>query len=640
MSIRKQRQIKIKSQLLDARMIHLLLISLFMLAGKVTAADSIPNIELSSAPSIHIGTSLSYFIDYEDKWTVNTLKAQLDTPDWQRSAAESPNLGLQALPAWFAVRLNTTKDLSRILEISYPSLNSVDIYLFSEASLVNVVHTGNGLPFDERPIAHRNFLTPLEFAANTPYLLLIRVQTGGALQLPVSLWEASAFHIADQNHFAVIMLFTGIMFAMAMYNLLLYSGVRETSYLLYVLTVVAIAWTQLGLRGVIFQYVWPQHPEFNEIGLTTAIASNIIFVAFFSDSFLKIRNTSLNTSRLIRGFGFIGIALLIFSLFVPYAMSIRPLIALSFIFSLIVFFTGVYLWYRGEVLAKFYVIAWGMFLAGTSTYTLNKAGILPYTALSEHAMIIGASFQVLFLSFALAYRINLERRTRIEAQEEALHIQTSSLQTQQLANEQLEFRVQERTEELEAAYRELKRLSQIDGLTKVKNRQCFDQALEAEWRRNCRDVSNLSLLMIDVDFFKRINDTWGHPCGDACLQHIANICKHAVQRSGDTVARYGGEEFVLLLPSTDLIGASVVAEGIRKDIELTPFSWKNELIKLTVSLGLASSTPNRSGSYEQLIQFADEALYAAKAAGRNRVMVHRVDESGNSSLQAPPSPLR
>jgi diguanylate cyclase (GGDEF)-like protein len=143
--------------------------------------------------------------------------------------------------------------------------------------------------------------------------------------------------------------------------------------------------------------------------------------------------------------------------------------------------------------------------------------------------------------------------------------------------------------------------------------------------------------MIDVDLFKRFNDTWGHLCGDAFLLHIANICKKAVQRSGDTIARYSGEEFVLLLPSTHLAGTAIVAESIRKDIESTPFSWKNESIELTLSLGVASSMPDRTGSYEQLIQFADEALYAAKDAGRNTVLVHQVDESGKSSIQPPPA---
>lgn len=630
--------LKTKIYALSKRFISQALIGLLMLAGNNASADSVADITLLSSPSLQIGTSLSYFIDEENQWTAERLRSELSQPSWQHSHADSPNLGLQELPVWFALRLSTTENLSRLLEISYPALNTVDIYLFADENLVQSVNTGNGRPFKNRPIAHRDFVAPLEFKADTPYLLLIRVQTGGALQLPVTLWEANTFHIADQSIFGIIMLFTGIMIAMAIYNLLLYFGLRETSYLLYVACVSAIAWAQLSIRGIIFQYVWPEHPEFNEIGLTTAIAANIIFVSFFTDNFLRIRKTSVNTSRIVRALGWIGIGLLTFSLFVPYSASIRPLIGLSFLSSLIVFFAGIYLWYKGEVLARFYVIAWGLFLAGTTTYTLNKAGILPYTPLSEHAMIIGASFQVLFLSFALAYRINLEKRKRIDAQEEALQIQKTLLQTQRQANEQLETRVKERTEALEVAYGELKRLSQIDGLTNVKNRQSFDQALQSEWRRNRREVNDLSLLMIDADYFKRINDNWGHPAGDACLQHMANLFKSAVHRSGDTVARYGGEEFVLLLPATDLSGASRVAESVRKNVESTPFSWKGEIIPLTVSIGVASAKSNPSGNYEQLVQFADEALYAAKGAGRNTVIAHQIDENGEVKMQQYPEP--
>jgi diguanylate cyclase (GGDEF)-like protein len=458
-------------------------------------------------------------------------------------------------------------------------------------------------------------------------LLLVRVRTGGALQLPVVLWEPNAFLVADQNNFATIMLFAGIMLAMAIYNLLLYSSVRETAYFWYVLSVVAIAWGQLGIRGLTFQYLWPHFPQLNEVGLTTAIALNVVTVAFFSDRFLNIKATSAVISRGVRGFGWAGRLLMLFAFFVPYVISIRPLILLAFVSSLMVFVLGIYLWYKGNVLARFHVAAWSLFLIGTATYTLNKAGVLPYAPFFEYAMMIGASFQVLCLSFALAYRINLERQRRQKAQADLLHAQDETLRAQKTANEQLEARVMERTEELELAYRELKRISQIDGLTKVKNRQWFDQELETEWRRNTRESTDISLLMLDADFFKKINDTWGHPCGDTCLQFIATVCGNAVMRAGDTVARYGGEEFVVMLPYTNMQGAAIVAERIRSDIAETGFEWKGKTIKFTVSIGVASCIPERGVSYEQLVQQADQALYAAKAGGRNCVRFFQSNES-------------
>lgn len=605
---------------------------LWLLALSTAArAESVQTLRMTDAPAQSIGQSLVYLSVPDDHWQAETLSLQLDQLDWTASQVETPNLGLQAAPTWFALRLQSDRDATRLLEISYPVLNEVDVFWFRDGQPVQAVHTGNGRPFQSRPIAHRNFVIPLEMQQGAAHLLLIRAHTGGALQMPAVLWQPTAFLVEDQKAFGVIMVFAGIMLAMAIYNLLLYTSVRESSYLWYVVSVVAIAWAQLGLRGVPFQYVWPNHPQWNEIGLTTAIALNIIAVAFFSDRFLNIRQTSRVTSWIVRGFGWVGLVLMVFAFFVPYATSIRPLILVAFVSSLMVFVLGFYLWYKGEVLARYYVVAWSLFLLGTAIYSLNKAGILPYTPLYEYAMIIGAAFQVLFLSFSLAYRINLERQRRQEAQTALFQVQADALQLQRSTNEQLESRVRERTEALELAYRELKRLSQIDGLTKVKNRQWFDQELETEWRRNTRESTNISLLMLDADYFKKINDTWGHPCGDACLQYIATICGNAVMRAGDTVARYGGEEFVILLPYTDQQGAEGVAERIRQDIEGSGFVWKGESIRLTVSIGIASCVPERGISYEQLVQQADQALYAAKAAGRNCVRFYQEQITSDGS---------
>ncbi|GAA3934254.1 diguanylate cyclase [Litoribacillus peritrichatus] len=588
-------------------------------------ASEIEHLNVTDEISTPLGSSLSYFIDSDEVFNEQNIINNLNDINWQRSQETTPNLGLLPSPTWFAVHLSSNKDVTQILEISYPALKEVDVYFYQGNHKIQEINTGSGRHFYNRPVHHRNFIIPFKLQAKKPLILLIRIQTGGALQLPATLWEPSSFLEQDQYAFGMIALFSGIMMAMAIYNLLLFIGVRHTNYLWYVLTVVSVAWAQLAIRGVLFQYFWPTHPEINEISLTTAISFNIISIAFFSDQFLSIRKTSVVTSKIVRFFGWLGLALMFFAFFVPYSVSIKPLIVVGFVSSIIVLLIGCYLWKKGEALARYYVLAWCLFLLGTAVYALTKLGVLPYRPLFEYAMMLGASFQVLLLSLALAYRINFEKRRRIAAQEAAL-------QSQLKANTELELRVKQRTEELEQANQELKHLSQIDGLTKIKNRQSFDQQLFSEWQRSNREVTNISLLMLDVDFFKKVNDTWGHPCGDACLKYIAETCSNVIKRAGDTVARYGGEEFALLLPSTDLDGAAEVAENIRKKIAETPFIWQEEAISITVSIGVASSKPNKDSNHEHMVQVADKALYAAKHSGRNCVMIHKPSTEGKDEI--------
>ncbi|MBL8480539.1 MAG: diguanylate cyclase [Sterolibacteriaceae bacterium] len=171
------------------------------------------------------------------------------------------------------------------------------------------------------------------------------------------------------------------------------------------------------------------------------------------------------------------------------------------------------------------------------------------------------------------------------------------------------------------AQAELERLALRDGLTSVANRRSFDDTLNAEWRRATRDGSTLSLLMIDVDFFKLYNDTYGHPSGDECLRRVAGALSKVVKRSSEEVARYGGEEFAVLLPSTDQQGACIVAERIRVAIEelAMPHAKSEVADHVTISIGVASMAVSLRGQPAQLIGIADQALYRAKQQGRNRV---------------------
>ena len=164
------------------------------------------------------------------------------------------------------------------------------------------------------------------------------------------------------------------------------------------------------------------------------------------------------------------------------------------------------------------------------------------------------------------------------------------------------------------------RLSLTDALTDIPNRRCFDEYIEREWKRAIRQSESVSLLLIDVDFFKKFNDEYGHPRGDECLQEIAFALKDSIQRPGDLVARFGGEEFAVILPNTKSEGAAVLAERMRKNIENLHLTHSGSpSSSVTVSIGVATAeTPTIEG-YEWLLLNADRALYCAKENGRNQI---------------------
>lgn len=175
-------------------------------------------------------------------------------------------------------------------------------------------------------------------------------------------------------------------------------------------------------------------------------------------------------------------------------------------------------------------------------------------------------------------------------------------------------------EKLAAANEELRRLSSQDGLTGIANRRLFDEFLDMIWRQSVRGSDKMSLLMIDIDFFKFYNDQYGHLAGDDCLRKVAAALHNQVGRASDFVARYGGEEFAVILPFTDQRGAVKVAERLRAAVERLRIEHSRSVTGfVTISLGVASVTPRLGDDPQALILAADKALYKAKENGRNRV---------------------
>lgn len=177
--------------------------------------------------------------------------------------------------------------------------------------------------------------------------------------------------------------------------------------------------------------------------------------------------------------------------------------------------------------------------------------------------------------------------------------------------------------ELEDKNKILEQLTMEDRLTSLGNRRCFDITLAAEWKRGFRFKQPLSLVMVDIDYFKLFNDTYGHQEGDICLKRVANALSGTLKRPCDIITRYGGEEFIAILPNTDSEGATKVGERMLQAAESLEISHnKSEILDhITVSVGVATLIPVQGSMAEFLIKAVDQALYKAKGMGRNKLVV-------------------
>jgi diguanylate cyclase (GGDEF)-like protein len=243
------------------------------------------------------------------------------------------------------------------------------------------------------------------------------------------------------------------------------------------------------------------------------------------------------------------------------------------------------------------------------------------------------------LAQAVEHVFNLRR---LERERDRLHAENARIMEELRSfNSVLEQRVRERTDELTVAnarlaeaLREIEQKNRaltllneslniqatVDPLTGLFNRREFRNRLQGEWARFKRHKRPISLVMLDIDHFKQVNDSHGHECGDAVLQGLGAILR-GQQRRHDIACRYGGEEFIVLLPETLLDAAFLVAEGMRKRVSNHVFRYKELRLSISISLGVAGALEHNPGNEDEFINLADQALYRAKAEGRNRTVV-------------------
>lgn len=315
----------------------------------------------------------------------------------------------------------------------------------------------------------------------------------------------------------------------------------------------------------------------------------------------------------------VGLAMIVFFVLLGIAATQLPYristpIASAAVFASIVWITVecIVVMLRGYKPARLFLLAWAMFLLGTGMFAAIAFDLLPKTFVTEYGVQIGSALEMLLLSVALGYRYAALRNEN-ERMVRTAHVE-------------LERKVEKRTRELrnalgqlEQAHARLRESSERDSLTGLHNRKFFHENFEALLQYSAEHHRPLSLLMIDLDHFKLVNDRYGHLIGDQCLRSAARAIGQVLRRHSALLARFGGEEFVVALPGMDLRAAAAVAEEVRASVaEQRCIADEHEIV-ITASIGVHMVSAHNEAGSDNAVQQADLALYRAKAAGRDCV---------------------
>ena len=541
--------------------------------------------------------------------------------------AGSVNHGFTSSAYWFTFRLDRPERGERwLLELGYPLLDRVDLYLRYGDGTRERIRSGDALPFDRRPIKHRSFVFPIRVdEARGSAEVYVRVATTSSMQVPISAWTPEAFHARKHDEQMVLGLYYGLLLAILLYNAMLASSVRESVYVHYSLYVLSYALFQMCLNGLAFEYLWPQSTYLADRGTPIFMALSTTLATLFSRDILEITPRQRRLHAIFLGYAACGAAWLPLSVALPYAVAIQLQTASVVLGTALFAAAGVIRYRDGIAAARFYLVAWSLFLVGIVVYALKTYGLLPENALTEYAIQVGSALEVMLLSFAIAHRVKAMREEKLRVQRESTAL--------------LEQRVAERTvalertlSELSTANARLETLSTTDALSGVHNRAHFNARFETLWRAAARERRPIAVLMIDIDRFKSVNDVHGHLVGDAVIAAVGRAIAGSVDRPNDLVARYGGEEFVVVLPATATAGAVDVAERLRAAVAERAGEALADVGagRVTVSVGVASEVPDPrdpAARSDALLEAADTALYRAKREGRNRVRAAGGDPS-------------
>jgi diguanylate cyclase (GGDEF)-like protein len=532
-----------------------------------------------------------------------------------------------------------------LLEIAFPSIDRIDLHLpeplLGEGPRYWTRLAGDELPWDARELKHHNYVFRFNAPQQLgPHVYYLRVQSQSVLTVPLTLWRPEAFAARDRDVQLLLGLFYGLALALVLYNLMLFFVVQDRTYLVYVLYAAAFGLFLFGYDGFAYQYLWPESPWWANHAPVTSLSLTLALGALFARTFLDTPRIAPRADWAIVAVIAAGFALAVSGATgwpLSYGAALRTVSVLGFGIAALSIFVAVRALLDGYRPARFFLLAWAGLLLFILVGALRNFALVPTNVLTIYGLHVGFALDVLLLSFALGDRINGLRRERAQAHAEALEAQQLLLEATRENERELETRIAVRAAELnranerlrdEAREREqlmeqlrkqeehLRFMAQHDPLTGLPNRTSMQQRLALALELAKRNRKKVAVMMVDLDEFKRVNDTRGHPAGDQALVQLAARLRTSV-RGSDTVARYGGDEFVILAGELDRVeDASMVAEKVA-DMISVPVALPGGPANVSCSIGI-SVYPDDAESGEELIALADKAMYSTKTGNGKR----------------------
>lgn len=521
-------------------------------------------------------------------------------------------LGFREGSFWFhASIVNRRPDEPRWLLVQrYALSDRLDVYLRHPDGRIEHQAGGDSLPFAARSIRYRhpNFWLLLPY--DTKVDLFVRVRSESSMQVPLWLHTPAAFTELSRDAQFGIGLYYGILLALLFYNLVLWISLRDATYFWYVFHIVAFGLVLFTLNGLGFEYLWPQSPWFAQKAVPLFICLGQLGMQQFSRAFLDLRRRwrpgDLGSRAFIAFFVVLGIA----TIWLPTGLATQ--LAAASVFPSIgwIALSSIVATMRGYRPARLFLLAWSMLLLGIGMFAAIAFGMVPKNFVTEYGVQFGSALEMLLLSVALGQRYAALRNENERIVREA--------------KAHLEYKVELRTSELRNAlaqlgdaHARLRESSQRDALTGLHTRSHFRELYGGLLARARDEGKPLSLLMIDIDHFKQINDRYGHLTGDECLRWAAHCVGQSLRPHAAVPARFGGEEFIVALPGLDLAAAKTVAGEVLDQLRTTPCRTHEHEIPMTASIGVHQVDPVAETGIEAALRHADDALYRAKHEGRD-----------------------